>query len=248
MGSFSWTKADKLTKVANIVEGKVFKCLIPKEFGGGFIKDYYQGYGRLDVKEDGTPKYDMYELLAFWNADKEVPSGNGETVHSILKYDGAFPLLKEIDQYTDHNRKLGIKIGCYDEQINNLKYPLKLVSASYNGTYEECDGRSYGDPNQGWTPSYRDIDEVTEFIHRRFAKDCNWIDGNCYYFTVILKDRFQGGVVYYDVTSGHFIYSYNGKFYDWAGVVYPGGRLVKWDEFNEYDCQQRSRIIENCLK
>lgn len=45
MGCFSWLKADKLTNVANIVEGKPFKFLIPQEFGGGFIKDNYQGYG-----------------------------------------------------------------------------------------------------------------------------------------------------------------------------------------------------------
>ena len=28
--------------------------------------------------------------------------------------------------------------------------PLKLVSASYKGTYEDCSGISYGDPNQGF--------------------------------------------------------------------------------------------------
>ena len=47
MGCFSWLKADKLTKVANVVEDKPFKFLIPQEFGGGFIKDHYQGYGYL---------------------------------------------------------------------------------------------------------------------------------------------------------------------------------------------------------
>lgn len=159
MGSFSWTKADKLTKVANIVTGKPFKFLIPKEFGGGFIKDYYQDYGYLGVKENGYPKYDMYELLAFWNADIEIPFSDEEIVRSELKYDGEFPLLKEIDQYTDNNRSLGIDIGCYDAQIDKLKYPLKLVSASYKGTYEECSGRSYGDPNQGFCPLYRSKDE-----------------------------------------------------------------------------------------
>ena len=45
MGCFSWVKADRTTKIANIREGKPFKLLIPKEFGGGFIKDHYRGYG-----------------------------------------------------------------------------------------------------------------------------------------------------------------------------------------------------------
>ena len=35
IGSFSWLKADDLTKVANIAYGHPFKFLIPKEFGGG---------------------------------------------------------------------------------------------------------------------------------------------------------------------------------------------------------------------
>lgn len=154
MGSFSWLKADDLTKVANIVYGEPFKFLIPKEFGGGYIKDKYQGYGYLGTKEDGSPKYDMYELLAFWNKDMKIPFEE-KTVDTILKYNGEFPLLKEIDEYTNRNRSLGIDIGCYDTEIDKLKYPLKLVSASYMGTYEDLNKPSYGDPNQGFGKLYR---------------------------------------------------------------------------------------------
>lgn len=160
MGCFSWIKADNLTKVANIVDGKPFKLLIPKEFGGGFIKDYYQGYGRVGTKPNGEPKYDVYELLAFWNADKKIPFGDGETVRSELRYDGdVFPLLKEIDDHTWHNRSRGIDIACHPGQMARLKYPLKLVSASYRGTYEDCEGISISDPNQGWAPLSREEGE-----------------------------------------------------------------------------------------
>ena len=138
MGSFSWNKADTLTNIENVAYGKVFKFLIPKEFGGGFIEDTYQDYGYLGSKENGEPKYDMYEILAFWN---KVDG---------LKYDGDYPLLKEIDNHTDDNRSLGIDIGCYDEDILNLKYPLKLVSASFNGCYEDLENPSLGDPDQGF--------------------------------------------------------------------------------------------------
>lgn len=138
MGSFSWNKADELTNIENIAYGTSFKFLIPQEFGGGFIKDEYQDYGYLGNKEDGEPKYDMYELLAFWNKAEG------------LKYEGEFPLMKEIDEHTDHNRGLGIDIGCYDEDILKLKYPLKLVSASFKGTYEDLDKPSFGDPDQGF--------------------------------------------------------------------------------------------------
>ena len=150
MGSFSWLKADNLTKIANVQYGAPFKFLIPEEFGGGYIKDYYQDYGYLGTKEDGTPKYDMYELLAFWN--HEIAEERGYE----LRYDGEeIPMMKEIDQYTFYNRNVGINIGCYDKQIDRLKYPLKLVSCSYKGSYEDLDTPSYGDPNQGFGPIYR---------------------------------------------------------------------------------------------
>ena len=150
MGSFSWLKADNLTKIANVQYGAPFKFLIPEEFGGGYIKDYYQDYGYLGTKEDGTSKYDMYELLALWNHEAAEEHGYE------LRYDGEeIPMMKEIDQYTFYNRNVGINIGCYDKQIDRLKYPLKLVSCSYKGSYEDLDTPSYGDPNQGFGPIYR---------------------------------------------------------------------------------------------
>lgn len=155
MGSFSWIKADELTKVANIVEGKPFKFLIPKEFGGGFIKENYQDYGYLSKKEDGSPKYDIYELFVFWNSDYIYL---GKKTKDRLKYNGEYQPMKEIDEYTDNNRGIGIDIFPRQHKhtvYDNFKYPLKLVSASYTGTYEECKGYSYDDPNQGFTPLLR---------------------------------------------------------------------------------------------
>lgn len=143
MGSFSWNKADDLTNIENVAYGKPFKFLIPKEFGGGFIKDHYQDYGHLGIKENGEPKYDMYEIQAFWNAPDKV------------SYDGEFPLMKEIDEYTNRNRSRGIDIGCYDREIRKLKYPLKLVSVSFKGSYEDLDSPSLGDPDQGFFPRKR---------------------------------------------------------------------------------------------
>jgi hypothetical protein len=103
MGSFSWLRANVDTEKANIAEGDRFACLIPKEFGGGYIEDTYQDYGNLGTKENGRPKYDLYELLAFWNNDRPYFHGAGETVKDNLHYNGDFPNLKEIDEFTDAN-------------------------------------------------------------------------------------------------------------------------------------------------
>ena len=138
MGSFSWNKSDDLEEIENIAFGDSFKFMIPKEFGGGFIEDEYQDYGYLGTKENGESKYDMYELLACWNAPEKC----------LFKH--KIEHMKEIDNYTDKNRSVGISIGCYDNEINKLKYPLKLVSQSFKGTYEDLVKPSYGDPDQGF--------------------------------------------------------------------------------------------------
>ena len=62
-------------------------------------------------------------------------------------------------------------------------------------------------------------DMVLEFIHRRFPVDCHWLDGNCYYFALILLDRFPIGKILYDVIDGHFVCEIDGVKYDWSGVV-----------------------------
>ena len=92
------------------------------------------------------------------------------------------------------------------------------------------------------------MNEVTEFIRRRFPEDCNWTNGNCYYFAVILQARF-GGEIFYDVIYGHFVTKIENKFYDHKGEVDLTDRvLISWQDFEKYDSLQKERITEDCLK
>ena len=59
--------------------------------------------------------------------------------------------------------------------------------------------------------------EIVDFIKRRFTKDCNWTTGNCYYFALILHDRFPESKIIYDPIEGHFMILYNNKAYDYLG-------------------------------
>ena len=131
MGCFSWLRADKTTRQINFVAGDTIKMLIPKEFGGGYFKGKYDGYGRITDKNGES--CDIYEVVAFWNIDS-------------LKTD-SFP---KISKFTDDNRSIGIRIACYDHQQEELEFPIKLVSASYKGTYEDCKDFSENDPSQGF--------------------------------------------------------------------------------------------------
>lgn len=91
-------------------------------------------------------------------------------------------------------------------------------------------------------------DDILNFIYRRFQKDCDWTNGNCYYFALILKTRFKIGKIVYDVINGHFLYQQNNVNYDWTGIVYDVGYLVDWENFEKYDPIQKDRIIRNCIE
>lgn len=98
-------------------------------------------------------------------------------------------------------------------------------------------------------------EKITEFIHRRFKNDCNWCTGNCYYFAVILKERFceYNPEIYYDVCKGHFVCKIENEFFDWSGIVeydkeYENRFLIKWSTFHTYDELQFNRIIRDVIK
>jgi hypothetical protein len=148
MGSFSWLRADKTTKRNNLTDGDRYKILIPQEFGGGYIKDTYYDYGYVFEYDDTRETADLYGILAYWNKCEGMIFDGGE-------YPSTMKDILECGRTCDQsNRCKGIRIGCSEENIDKLKYPLKLVSASYKGTYEECEGRSYDDPNQGFYKTY----------------------------------------------------------------------------------------------
>ena len=150
MGSFSFTRADKVTRRKNLTDGDVYKILIPEEFGGGYILDTYYDYGHVFEYDDTRENADLYGILAYWNKCDGMIF-EGDKYPSTMK-----DILERGNTRLQNNRCKGIEIGCYDDDIDKLKYPLKLVSASYTGTYEECDMRSYGDDEQGFCKTYWD--------------------------------------------------------------------------------------------
>lgn len=90
-------------------------------------------------------------------------------------------------------------------------------------------------------------DEVLEFIKRRWSSNSNWLDGNCYWFALILKKRFPRSRLYYLPKKGHFITKINGTFYDWTGIVEPSEKPMSITSIKKLDSSWHDRIIRDCF-
>lgn len=100
------------------------------------------------------------------------------------------------------------------------------------------------------------VKEVPEFIARRFLGSeaaAKWQDGNCYFFAVILKDRFPGGQIVYEPLQGHFMYFYQGELFDSGGcrgswdVAADRDKYYIFDELRENDELLYNRLIRDCV-
>jgi len=88
--------------------------------------------------------------------------------------------------------------------------------------------------------------EVLEFINRRFKNDCHWLDGNCYYFCIILKERFKSGKIVYDQIKGHFMFLYEGILYDYSGIINCNTYSLL-DDIKSDDPLLYSRLERDCI-
>ncbi len=89
--------------------------------------------------------------------------------------------------------------------------------------------------------------EILSFIEKRWKKDANWLDGNCYWFAHILKTRFPFLEIYYLPIVGHFICGDDESFYDWTGVVNPEEEPILFNLIAETDPLWYDRIVRDCI-
>ena len=91
-------------------------------------------------------------------------------------------------------------------------------------------------------------DEVLQFIGRRWKKDANWLDGNCYYFALILCHRFAHLNAYYAPVSGHFVSGDGtGMFYDWTGIWNQTEEPILLDDLKNMDPKWYEMIVDGCV-
>ena len=74
-------------------------------------------------------------------------------------------------------------------------------------------------------------------------------NGQCYWFSFILKERFNGEIWYVPVHN-HFITKINERFYDITGEVIDTERLKLarvWSEYQQFDPLDYDRLVRDCV-
>lgn len=95
-----------------------------------------------------------------------------------------------------------------------------------------------------------DINEILDFISRRFSREYNWMNGNCYWFAATLSARFKFLIIWYEPVEGHF---YAGDdegtvFFDWHGAhINLENRPIKLSEIASNDELWYSRLLKDCV-
>ena len=143
-GEFSLIKADRDARYANIEKGQVIKFLIPKEFGGGYIRGKFDGTGL--IRENGVD-YSIYELAGIWNSRE---------IYKLVEEMGyENPARKpyvdtpQNDKVTERIQNVGLMHTANEIEHVRAEFPVKIVTMDRRLTYEECQNISLYDRNKG---------------------------------------------------------------------------------------------------
>lgn len=94
-------------------------------------------------------------------------------------------------------------------------------------------------------------ENVINFLRRFHEKDQTvdyvFTNGCCYWFAVILHERFPNSKIMYDPVWNHFVTEIDNKLYDATGDVTDNYNVVEWDKYALDDQLYRNRIIRDCI-
>lgn len=109
-------------------------------------------------------------------------------------------------------------------------------------------------------------ENVEKFIDRFFARTefadpitsrHPFLYGNCYWFAVILKERFKTYLptIWYDTIDNHFYTCIGGILYDAKGAFIPKHGLTideynafyTWEDYKKFDPIHAKRITKQCI-
>lgn len=93
--------------------------------------------------------------------------------------------------------------------------------------------------------------EVLEFIKSFSKAKSTFLFGCCYWFAVILRERFEGSQIVYFPVENHFATQICGRIYDASGDItdeYLDAKAIPWSKMREYDELQYERIVKYCVR
>lgn len=87
--------------------------------------------------------------------------------------------------------------------------------------------------------------EVLAFIDEFKSATKLFMEGKCYWFAVILKERFSGQL-YYDPIWNHWACLINDKLYDVTGIIQEG-MFSPWPGVFIDDTTYYNRLVNQCI-
>ena len=93
-------------------------------------------------------------------------------------------------------------------------------------------------------------DEVLNFIEKRWVANKDiFLNGNCYWFARILKDRFDYLDIYYLPIEGHFVAcdEENHKMYDANGSFRYNEKAIPLEKIKTNDENWYKRLVRDCI-
>lgn len=88
------------------------------------------------------------------------------------------------------------------------------------------------------------IEKFKQFEQNNVLLD-TFTGGFCYWFAVILAERFSGGQILYEPVEGHFVTRIASRYYDIRGDVteqYEGKEF-----YDEQTCVETDSILRGCI-
>lgn len=73
-----------------------------------------------------------------------------------------------------------------------------------------------------------------------------FLNGNCFHFALILKEMYDGEIVY-DPHTQHFLTNVKGNYYDITGHVPEPMDEYLWDDMEDIDNNEYELVKETCI-
>lgn len=113
--------------------------------------------------------------------------------------------------------------------------------------YKDCDSLCdlCGFSSENVNHAYR----IKEFIYGFRSCEDVFLNGYCYWFAMILSQRFHGEI-YYDCIDNHFVTMINHRLYDVRGDITDDidiNRFKPWNYFLFYDPNLYRSVTRSCI-